>query len=225
MKSKHVDKFQHDLDAETYDMDVRDESNPVRTGYRQTLNWVAHVSNGHNPKRILEMGSGTGALTRLLKNYVTIVCVDASAKMMELARGKLGNSNNIQYSSCDFLEYFDLHADHTGKFDMLVSTYALHHLTETEKEIFFQKAHAILEPDGRMVIGDLMFFDPNKKKEIFQQYEAESRKELITEIEEEYFWDISLSKNVLSKLGFSCQEFQFSQLSWGLDCFRPHGPE
>ncbi|MCP4177992.1 MAG: class I SAM-dependent methyltransferase [bacterium] len=217
MKSKYVDKFQHDSCTEEYDSWVKNESNPMRTGYKQTLEWVANISNAHNPKNILEMGSGTGALTQLLKNYETLVCVDASIEMIKKAKSKSFNLDKIHYKLCDFLEYFD---SNTTKVEMLVSTYALHHLTENEKELFFQKAISILAPNGHIVIGDIMFLDQEKKKNIVQIYKTDDQNNVLELIKTQYFWDISRAKKTLLKLGFSCREFQLSQLSWGLDCFK-----
>jgi len=65
-----------------------------------------------------------------------------------------------------------------------------------------------------------MFFDQEKKNEIIQFYKKEDQKEVLELIKTQYFWDISQTKTTLGKLGFSCREFQFSQLSWGLDCFK-----
>jgi hypothetical protein len=41
MKSALVDRFNHDRRAATYDENVKNESNPVPTGYRNLLNSIA----------------------------------------------------------------------------------------------------------------------------------------------------------------------------------------
>ena len=217
MKSKNVDRFQHDSYTEVYDTWVQNESNPMRAGYDQTLNWVAETSNSYNPSHILEMGTGTGALTKLLKSFNTVVCVDASIEMIKKAQTKLLNLNNIQFKICDFLEFFD---SNSTKFDMLVSTYALHHLEDDEKEIFFQKAIPALKTNGHILIGDIMFLDHVEKQKIIQLYKQKGLNEALGLIENQYFWNISKTQTMLAKLGFTFRKFQISQLSWGLDCFK-----
>jgi hypothetical protein len=41
MRSKHVDKFNHDQDAPGYDQDILNEAHPIRAGYGELLDWVA----------------------------------------------------------------------------------------------------------------------------------------------------------------------------------------
>ena len=76
MRSRHVDRFNHDSEAGGYDSDVSDESNPVRNGYAATLDWVIeHASAGRNDT-VIDLGAGTGNLAQRLGPVARLVCVD-----------------------------------------------------------------------------------------------------------------------------------------------------
>ncbi len=213
MKSQHVEQFNHDADAESYDEDVKNEQDPIRTGYQKLLNWVAKTSNQQNPQRVLELGTGTGNLSRLLKGYQKLICVDASAQMLEQAKKKLKSRSKIQFHQGDLLEYFDQSA---GSFDAVVSTYAIHHLLETEKKQLFQKMATTLNDDGFAVFGDLMFQNPATEAELLSKFREAEQVELLEDIRDEFFWYIDTSLDMLQEIGFEVTVQRFSELSWGL---------
>ena len=51
MRSKHVNKFNHDEDALSYDQDVSNEAHPIRAGHSELLDWVAAEVEAHTPNR------------------------------------------------------------------------------------------------------------------------------------------------------------------------------
>ena len=159
MRSLYADKFNHDADAAGYDADVRNESDPIRAGYAEVLRWVAETARVRPSDRVLDLGSGTGNLTALLGPAREIVCVDVSREMSALARAKLEALPWIARTPCRFVEADLLEAlDRVeGDFDVVVSTYAVHHLTEDEKAMFFAALRGRLASGGRAVFGDLMF--------------------------------------------------------------------
>lgn len=213
MRSKYVDTFQHDSQAHSYDHEVTNESDPIRTGYLKTLSWVASKSNELTPKHILELGSGTGNLTVLLENYRSIICVDASSEMTKEAVKKLSDRQNIDFLVADFFEFFE---QNTQKYDAIISTYALHHLTDDEKLLFGKNAIDILKPGGSIIIGDLMFAHETARKKIIAAFEAQEAYEIVTDIHEEFFWDISKSQEYLRAKKFSLSKHRFSLLSYGI---------
>lgn len=62
MRSSHADYFNDD-EANDYDADVLNESDPIRTGYESVLDWVIQSAEIADGSRVLELGSGTGNLT------------------------------------------------------------------------------------------------------------------------------------------------------------------
>jgi putative AdoMet-dependent methyltransferase len=211
MKSQFVDVFNHDEDAAGYDADVLNETDPIRAGYDALLNWVSEKSANTNGT-ILDLGAGTGNLSLRLKDFKGLVCVDISNNMLDIARDKLAGLDNVAYVKADLLEYFD----NGSTFDAIVSTYALHHLTEDEKLILFEKIYASLRPGGIAVFGDLMFADEAGMEQLIQEYQAEGRLDLIADFEEEFFWFVDKANEALTTLDFETEVKRFSDLSWGI---------
>ena len=213
MRSRHADKFNHDDVAFEYDEDVADEANPIRAGYSALLDWVVAEAAVDADSRVLELGTGTGNLTLRLGPGRRFVCVDVSAEMLSVARDKLSAFENIEFLQADLLECFDSLRE---RFDVLVSTYAIHHLTEAEKSLFFRAMAETLEPGGVAVIGDLMFADEEHRTRYLGQLRASNQLELVEEIEDEFFWNLESAVAELEGVGFQVKTERFSELSWGL---------
>jgi putative AdoMet-dependent methyltransferase len=215
MRSKHVDRFNHDQGASSYDEDVCDEENPIRAGYEILLAWAAdHCTKDEGAEaEILELGSGTGNLTVRLRAYKRLVCVDTSERMLARAREKLKGRSGIEFVRDDLLGFFETN---TAEFDFIVSTYAVHHLEQDEKEVLLKEVAQALGPGGVAVFGDLMFADDPGKKELLTRYRAEGKTGLVEEIEDEFFWSVARSIETAEGLGFTAETVRFSDLSWGL---------
>jgi putative AdoMet-dependent methyltransferase len=212
MKSQFADVFNHDEDAAGYDADVLNEAHPIRAGYDALLNWVSEKSANTNGT-ILDLGAGTGNLSQRLKDFKRLVCVDISNNMLDIAREKLAGLDNVAYVKADLLGYF---FGDPPVFEAIVSTYAIHHLTEEEKQVLFEKIYASLRPGGIAVFGDLMFADEAGMEQLIQKYQAEGRLDLVTDFEEEFFWFVDKANEALAALGFETEVKRFSDLSWGI---------
>lgn len=213
MKSKHGDYFNHDNQADSYDNNVKNTDDPIRSGYGDLLDWIADQANQKPGKVILELGSGTGNLTSLLKSYKKLYCVDISDKMTEKAKEKNQFDKNIEFIQADLLEYI---TSTEQNFDLIVSSYAIHHLTEKEKDILFENIFSKLNKNGLAIFGDLMFKNKAEKNKILNNYRQNNFGQLADEINEEFFWDIARVTLVFEQLGFKVTTEQFSTLSWGL---------
>lgn len=217
MRSAFVDQFNHDEDAEEYDSDVLNEADPIRTGYQAVLDWVVAKSAIGTDSKVLELGSGTGNLTERLPPCARLLCVDISVEMTRIARQKLGAGRPIEFLCADLLEVFgDSMLTQAAPLDCVLSTYAVHHLTANEKSILFEKIRSVLRPEGRVVIGDLMFADGEDKARILASYRQRGDSDLALEIEEEFFWTLDEDRRALEALGFVVEARRFSELSWGI---------
>ena len=217
MRSRFVDRFNHDEDAPGYDADVRNEEHPVRTGYNAVLNWVAAVASATPDSLVLDLGAGTGNLSIRLGSFRELVCVDVSPKMIEIARKKLQGQENILWVEDDLLSF----AGSTDRsFDIVVSTYAVHHLTEEEKQILFDHLWTRIRPGGKAVFGDLMFADGEARDAIMERYRAETPA-VYEDLKDEFPWDLKECTLALRKRGFRVWVRQFSELSWGIEASRP----
>jgi ubiquinone/menaquinone biosynthesis C-methylase UbiE len=100
---------------------------------------------------LLDMGTGAGLLLpALLQKADTIIAVDSSATMLDMASKSL----NGQQQRCDFrlgdLEHLPV-AD--GEVDEVMACMVLHHLSAPAKAI--AEARRALRPGGRLVLVDL----------------------------------------------------------------------
>ena len=220
MRSLHVDEFNHDDCAKEYDEDVKNEqSDPVRTGYEATLQWVVGNANLSKESRVLELGSGTGNLTRKIEACGEIVCVDISTRMEQVGRPKLSHLENRSFIVDDILEVL---TKHIGFFDTIISTYTAHHLIEEEKKLFFKRIWDRLLPGGVAVFGDLMLDTEASKKTKIDSYRNNGDEKTAIAIEEEFFWIADKSVLEMEKAGFDPVDVKrFSDLSYGIKAKKP----
>lgn len=218
MKSRNVDEFNHDPWASGYDANVLDEGNPIRTGYKSLLDWVIRQSGITSEKEILELGSGTGNLTRLVPACRRILCVDVSEEMEKLAVSKVSHLKSREFIKSDVLRIF---VDQIGTFDIVMSTYTIHHLTEFEKEKLFLEIWKVLKPGGKAVFGDLMFENDISKSKVLEELSSEGFRDIYEEVEDEFFWNIESSIASLASIGFRTRVDSFSKLSFGIVATKP----
>ena len=207
-RSAHAEYFNHDSEALDYDQDVTNEAHPVRTGYEATLRFVgSHILESSN---VLDLGCGTGNTILRLPHNCRVCGVDVSRKMIEIAREKLSD-RQVTFVVEDILQY--VNSNDLRPFDAIISTYALHHLTPSERAIFFQLIRQNSRPDVALVIGDLMYRDEDDLVRIIEKYRS-THPELLADISDEFFWNLKETENRIDDLGWSVQWKGFSDLSW-----------
>ncbi|HEV7882837.1 MAG TPA: class I SAM-dependent methyltransferase [Solirubrobacteraceae bacterium] len=113
----------------------------------------AVAATGTAAGRVLELGTGTGETARrVLARHpaAVLVGVDASAEMLEHARAALpGDRVDLRVGRLE-----DPLPE--GRFDLVVSVLAVHHLDGPGKAELFGRVAAILAPGGRLVVGDVV---------------------------------------------------------------------
>ena len=102
--------------------------------------------------------------------------------MLDIAATKVRGS--VEWQRDDLLEYFD---GRTDRFDRFVSTYAIHHLIPSEKELLFQRIRHAANPGARAAFGDLMFESERHRRDAIERYRSEWP-DVAAAIEDEFFW-------------------------------------
>jgi SAM-dependent methyltransferase len=208
VRSSHADVFNHDDEATGYDADVADESHPVRAAYRATLAWVVARAEVGPTDVVVDLGAGTGNLSARLPRSRRLVCVDVSERMLTIARQKLGPG--VDYVRSDLLEW----VDRSDRCNVVVSTYAIHHLTPEEKLALLTGVAGRLEAGGRFVVGDLMAAGRDVVPALRRHLAHPDVDELF---EDEYAWFVDETVVALAESGFTRVAVeQLSDLSWGV---------
>jgi len=165
-----LDSKGFDLWADGYDKSVNlsEESNEYPfAGYKDVLNSIYNQVREKENSEVLDIGFGTGILTTQLYNAgCTIIGIDFSKKMIEIAKPKMPNAKLINWDfSRGLPEEIKNH-----HFDFIISTYAIHHLTDTEKINFIKSLASMLNERGKILIGDVSFDTRNEYDESKEKY-------------------------------------------------------
>ena len=107
------------------------------------------------PMAVLDVGCGTGCLTRLIADRMPpgggwITGIDAAEKMIEVAKRKAG-PRRVQFEAAlaEDLPY------PPASFDRVVSTFFFHHIDARLKTRAIEEIWRVLRPGGRAVILDV----------------------------------------------------------------------
>jgi putative AdoMet-dependent methyltransferase len=163
-----LNKQGFDLWADDYDktVQVSEENNLYPfAGYKQILNTIFNAVMQKKDSKVLDIGFGTGVLTnKLYENGHRIDGLDFSLKMISIAKSKMPKANLIEWDITNGLPPEILEK----KYDSIVSTYTLHHLTDEEKISFIVKLLSLIEENGQIFIGDISF-ETREKLDICRQ--------------------------------------------------------
>jgi SAM-dependent methyltransferase len=98
-------------------------------------------------KRILDLGTGAGRLISLLKPLrpaAEFVGLDFSPTMLDAAREAFRNDPSVTIIAHDF----DATLPPMGRFDAVISSFAIHHLVHKHKRALYRQIFEILAPGG-----------------------------------------------------------------------------
>jgi SAM-dependent methyltransferase len=100
------------------------------------------------PRRVLDLGCGDGRVTALVlearPDVAHVVAVDLSPPMLERARARFADDDRVEVRGWDLGD--DIGP--LGRFDLVVSAFAIHHVDDERKRALYCEVAAALEPDG-----------------------------------------------------------------------------
>lgn len=146
-----------DLWADDYDKSVGlsdEEGTYPFAGYKTILNAIYNRVLNASSKTILDIGFGTGTLiAKLYEQGCVIYGQDFSDRMIELAQKKMPNARLFQGDfSNGMAEPLT-----EQKYDAIIATYSLHHLTDLQKVTLLKSLLMLLNEGGCIYIGDVAF--------------------------------------------------------------------
>lgn len=110
----------------------------------------------HGSERVLDVGCGTGILTRQIAQRLSgsdacAVGLDAAPKMIQVAQRHAQGLPHLQFDVgvAETLAYRD------ASFDCAVSTFFFHHIDADLKRLSLAELRRVLKPGGKLIIVDV----------------------------------------------------------------------
>lgn len=146
-----------DVWADGYDESVRlaDENDAYPfAGYAAILKEIYGRVCASGAKAVLDIGFGTGTLAgQLYQQGCDVFGQDFSSRMIQLAQEKMPRAQLYQGDfSLGLLQELK-----QQRYDAIIATYALHHLTDEQKVAFLQELLPLLQDNGCIYVGDVAF--------------------------------------------------------------------
>ena len=146
-----------DLWADGYDktVGISDGENTYPfAGYKKVLGFIFQTIMEVPNAVVLDIGFGTGTLTtKLYERGCTVYGQDFSSRMIALAYEKMPDAYLYQG---DFTKGL-VKPLRSVRYDYIVATYSLHHLTDAQKSGFLSDLRNCLKENGKIIIGDVAF--------------------------------------------------------------------
>lgn len=136
---------------ESYEADIRSEVPDYDRLQRELA-----AASGSDARRILELGTGTGATAApLLARHpnAVLVGIDVSEAMLAAARARLP-SERVDLRVGQIEERLP-----DGPFDLVASALCVHHLDPAQKAQLFERLRKVISPGGRFVLADVVVPD------------------------------------------------------------------
>ena len=195
-----LDNKGFDVWAEEYDTSVKlsneDNTYPF-AGYNEIIYKIYKKVISKSNATVLDIGFGTGTLSQKLYQYgCDIYGQDFSLKMIELASNRMPNASLYQG---DFTKGV-VEQLKQRLYDFIIATYSIHHLKRDEKVKFLHELLSLLNKNGMILIGDVMF---ETQKEL-----EKCREELLDK------WDNDEFYCVVSDLKKEFPNLQFERISF-----------
>ncbi|MCH5250790.1 MAG: class I SAM-dependent methyltransferase [Lachnospiraceae bacterium] len=134
--------------------------------YQSTTEFIA--SNIEKPKRILDLGAGTGLLSYFWFTHFPTseyVLVDIADEMLNVARKRFSGINNVYYSILNYSNELP-----NGPFDVVASALSIHHLENNDKFDLFSRIYDILPSNGLFVNYDQFCAGDPEMSDWFDSY-------------------------------------------------------
>jgi tRNA (cmo5U34)-methyltransferase len=125
------------------------------------------------PIKVLDLGAGTGLYSGMVQSVfpnAEFTLLDLAPEMLEKAKlrfSKMGKSPKILIG--DYIE-----ADLGDSYDLIISALSIHHLSDFDKELLYQRIYDVLNPGGIFVNADQVLGKTPDLEELYRQHWLDS---------------------------------------------------
>ena len=165
MNNESIEK-QFDLVADEYDLSRRKFIPCFDDYYEKTTAFAASFLN--NPRRIADLGAGTGLLTMYYFRHfpqAEYILTDIARAMLAVAEKRFAGVGNV---SCQVLDYAQKLPD--GELDLVISALSVHHLENSAKAELFGRIKDKLPVGGWFINYDQFCCDSAVMEKLVTQY-------------------------------------------------------
>ncbi|TDX51833.1 class I SAM-dependent methyltransferase [Orenia marismortui] len=137
--------------------------------------------------KVIDLGCGTGNIIKRIQEEfpnAKLTVLDLSENMIEMTKLKLGEGNEVICYIDDFYKF-----DFSQKYDVIVSSLALHHLISAEdKKVFYRKIYGALSPEGVFYNADVVLGSNEKLQGMYMKKWVEFMSKSCSRSEIENAW-------------------------------------
>jgi Cysteine synthase len=168
---------------------------------------VRHISKSKDAK-ILDIGAGTGNLTiAVSKAGYNVIGIEPNTKMRNIA---LKKAPLISFLPGTFLS---LPID-DNSIDAIISSYAFHHLTDSEKEESIKLLKSKLKKNGTIIITDTMYDSIESRESIIKDSYSKNFLALAHDLETEFYSTCKFLNKLFEAEGFTVTFQQMNKFVW-----------
>ncbi|MCC2249899.1 MerR family transcriptional regulator [Virgibacillus sp. AGTR] len=202
------DKWNFDSQAKDYDSSIKMHGYRfnVHQDYDKALTKVVETIQLEAGNTCLDIGIGTGNLgAKFLPKGINVIGIDQSENMLHVCKQK-HPAIEIRKGHFLALPLMD------QQVDGIVSSYALHHITDEEKILALQEMDRVLKAGGQICIADLMFINERQRKQVMKYFQDAGNKEAIYAIKDEYYADRSILIEWLKEHNYDVKAYPFNDI-------------
>ena len=205
--------------AEKYDMQ-RNELIPLMDIFYGTAVELVKINNEKG--KILDLGAGTGLLTKLvIKKYpnAKYTLVDIADEMLAIAKERFETLDNISFNVEDYRVGIS-----GGKYEAIISALSIHHLDSYEKRNLYKNIFNMLEEGGVFINADQVKGEDCDSEEIVKEYQLSyiENCSLLREEKDDTYGRIKLDKmdkmsvqiNMLKEAGFKSVDIYYKYYNY-----------
>jgi tRNA (cmo5U34)-methyltransferase len=175
---------------------------------------------------VIDLGCGTGTVARSVKDRfpnVSVTCVDIAEKMLRIAEKKIGGDVRCIHADLNSFDFAE-------KYDLIVSSLALHHLeSDDDKLAFYKKVYSALPPNGLFINIDVVLGSSEELQSVYMKKWIEFMSEKVSaeEIAEKWLPNYYAEDRptgmirhleMLKSCGFSCVDVVCKHYNFAVYC-------